>query len=129
MTSEQGAEVAGFLQDRLSALNDLALTLKHIRWNVVGPHVIAVHALLDPLVEAVRKMVEVTAERIATLGVAPLGTPGALVKGRSWDDYSLLRAHAIAHLCALDLVYQGVIADHRAAADAAAEPDPSATTC
>jgi len=30
MTIEQGAEVAGILQDRLNALNDLALTLKHI---------------------------------------------------------------------------------------------------
>jgi DNA-binding ferritin-like protein len=36
MTIEQGAEVAGILQDRLNALNDLALTLKHIHWNVVG---------------------------------------------------------------------------------------------
>jgi starvation-inducible DNA-binding protein len=124
MTTEQGAEVAGVLQDRLNALNDLALTLKHIHWNVVGPHFIAVHTMLDPQVEAVREMVDETAERIATLGVPPLGTPGALVKDRSWDDYSVLRADAIAHLGALDLVYQGVIADHREAADATAEPDP-----
>ncbi len=53
-----------------------------------------------------------------------LGIPGALVRDRSWDDYSVLRADAIAHVGALDLVYQGVIADHREAADATAEPDP-----
>jgi starvation-inducible DNA-binding protein len=28
--------VIEILQDRLNALNDLALTLKHIHWNVVG---------------------------------------------------------------------------------------------
>lgn len=59
----------------MNALNDLALTLKHIHWNVVGPHFIAVHTMLDPQVVAVREMADETAERIATLGVAPLGTP------------------------------------------------------
>ncbi len=124
MTTAQGAEVATALQDRLNALNDLALTLKHIHWNVVGPHFIAVHTMLDPQVDAVRAMVDQTAERIATLGVAPVGTPGALVKSRSWDDYAIGRDDAIAHLGALDLVYQGVIADHREAAEAVAEADP-----
>ena len=124
MTLEQGSEVARELQTRLDALNDLALTLKHVHWNVVGPHFIAVHEMLDPQVEGVRALVDAIAERIATLGVAPVGTPGALVKNRTWDDYSIGRAEAIAHLGALDLVYQGVIADHREAAQAVEEADP-----
>lgn len=124
MTLEEGSEVAAQLQDRLDALNDLALTLKHIHWNVVGPHFIAVHEMLDPQVEGVRAMVDATAERIATLGVSPVGTPGALVKARSWDDYSIGRAEAIAHLGALDLVYQGVISDHREVAESVEEADP-----
>ena len=124
MTVEQGAEVAGYLQQRLDALNDLALTLKHIHWNVVGPHFIAVHEMLDPQVEACRGFGDEIAERIATLGASPVGTPGALVKARSWDDYSVGRADAIAHLGALDVVYQGVIADHREAAEAVEESDP-----
>jgi starvation-inducible DNA-binding protein len=107
--------VAAMLQDRLNALTDLSLTLKHIHWNVVGPHFIAVHTMLDPQVEAVRAMVDVTAERIATLGRSPVGTPGALVKARAGDDYSLGRADAIGHLGALDLFYTNVIADHRQA--------------
>lgn len=116
LTKEQGAEVAAILQTRLDALNDLALTLKHIHWNVVGPHFIAVHEMIDPQVDAVRLMVDAIAERIATLGVAPVGTPGAMVAARTWDDYAIGRASAIEHLGALDEVYVGVVSAHRKAA-------------
>src|SRR5688572_32082080 len=104
LSPSEGAKVAEVLQDRLHALNDLHLTLKHVHWNVVGPHFIAVHEMLDPQVDAVRAMTDETAERIATLGVSPIGTPGALVAARSWDDYDVGRAGAIEHLGALDLV-------------------------
>ncbi|HEX5994833.1 MAG TPA: DNA starvation/stationary phase protection protein [Jiangellales bacterium] len=114
---DAASTVADMLQDRLNALTDLSLTLKHIHWNVVGPHFIAVHTMLDPQVEAVRAMADVTAERIATLGRSPVGTPGALVKARAGEDYSLGRADAISHLGALDLVYAQVIAEHRQAID------------
>ena len=50
------AMAAEMLQDRLNALTDLSLTLKHIHWNVVGPHFIAVHTMLDPQVAATRAM-------------------------------------------------------------------------
>lgn len=116
LTVEDGGKVAAVLQKRLNALNDLALTLKHIHWNVTGPHFIAVHEMIDPQVDAVRAMVDEIAERIATLGVAPVGTPGALVADRDWDDYSIGRASAIEHLGALDEVYVGIITDHRQAA-------------
>lgn len=116
LTLEQGAEVAAILQARLHSLNDLALTLKHVHWNVVGPSFVAVHEMLDPQVDAVRLMVDATAERIATLGVSPVGTPGALVAAREWEDYSLGRADTTEHLAALDRVFEGVISDHRAAA-------------
>ncbi|GMA85994.1 hypothetical protein GCM10025868_12440 [Angustibacter aerolatus] len=75
LTPEQGAEVGGILQDRLNALNDLALTLKHIHWNVVGQNFIAVHEMLDPQIEAVRGMVDDTAERMATMGISPRAPP------------------------------------------------------
>jgi starvation-inducible DNA-binding protein len=124
METEDADHVIDLLQDRLNSLNDLALTLKHIHWNVVGPNFIAVHTMLDPQVDAVRLMVDNTAERIATLGGSPTGTPGALVAQRSWDDYSIGRADAIDHLGALDIVYTGVIKDHRSAIDETEEPDP-----
>jgi starvation-inducible DNA-binding protein len=123
LTPEVGAEVAGILQQRLNAMNDLHLTLKHVHWNVVGPHFISVHEMIDPQVEVIRGYADEIAERIATLGVSPKGTPGAIVEGRTWTDYSIDRADTIAHLGALDIVYQGVISDHRKAAEDTEETD------
>lgn len=124
LTTAEGQKVAGILQERLNALNDLQLTLKHVHWNVVGPHFIAVHEMIDPHVDEVRAMVDETAERIATLGVAPKGTPSAIVNGRTWDDYSIGRGTTNEHLGALDEVYQGLIGDHRKAQEAVSEIDP-----
>jgi starvation-inducible DNA-binding protein len=124
MKADSAERVTALLQDRLNSLNDLALTLKHVHWNVTGPNFIAVHTMLDPQVEAVRAMVDEIAERIATLGGSPVGTPGALVKQRDWDDYSIGRDSAIAHLGALDVVYAGIIEAHRAAIEETEELDP-----
>ncbi len=119
-----GHQVANILQDRLHSLNDLQLTLKHAHWNVVGRDFIGVHTMLDPQIELVRAMIDETAERIATLGVSPNGLPGALVRDRGWDDYSLGRASTQEHLAALDLVYDGVVSSHREAISATGELDP-----
>ena len=119
-----GAATARLLQERLVALIDLSLTLKHIHWNVVGPTFIGVHTMLDPQVEAVQVMVDETAERIAALGASPNGLPGALVEMRSWDDYDLMRASTLEHLSALDHVYGGVIERHRAVIDELDSLDP-----
>jgi starvation-inducible DNA-binding protein len=124
MKSDSGEKIVVLLQDRLNSLNDLALTLKHVHWNVVGPNFIAVHTMLDPQVDAVRAMVDETAERIATLGGSPTGTPGALVKQRDWDDYSIGRAGTQEHLGALDVVYAGIIEAHRGAIDTTEALDP-----
>ena len=58
-----------------------------------------------------------SAERIAALGKSPQGTPGAIIKDRTWDDYSVDRDTVQAHLAALDLVYTGVIEDTRKCID------------
>lgn len=119
-----GHKVGALLQDRLHALNDLQLTLKHAHWNVVGRDFIGVHQMLDPQIELVRGMIDETAERMATLGVSPNGLPGALVSSRAWDDYPLGRASTAEHLAALDAVYDGVISSHREAISAAGDLDP-----
>ncbi|WP_225823891.1 Dps family protein [Streptomyces naphthomycinicus] len=120
---EEAGRLIGLLRTRLHALNDLHLTLKHVHWNVVGPHFIAVHEMIDPQVDRVREMADDLAERIAALGGVAQGTPGALVAERNWEDYSLGRADAIAHLGALDLVYTGIVEDVRATIKVAGEID------
>ena len=115
MTDKQGVRLAELLQKQLSTYNDLHLTLKHIHWNVVGPNFIGVHEMIDPQVEAVRAYADEVAERIAALGASPQGIPGAIIKDREWDDYSVGRDTVQAHLAALDLVYNGVIEDVRKA--------------
>lgn len=117
LSSADGSSVADILQERLSAYNDLHLTLKHVHWNVVGPNFIGVHEMIDPQVELVRAYADEVAERIAALGKSPKGTPGAIVADRTWDDYSVGRDNVQAHLAALDLVYNGVIEDIRKAID------------
>ncbi|MGV0849334.1 Dps family protein [Mycolicibacterium phlei] len=124
MTDKDAAKMAELLQKQLSRYNDLHLTLKHIHWNVVGPNFIGVHEMIDPQVELVRGYADEVAERIATLGFAPKGTPGAIIDDRSWDDYSLERDTVQAHLAALDLVYDGVISDTRAGIEEAEDADP-----
>ena len=124
MSSSDSKKTTEILQGRLVALLDLQLTLKHIHWNVTGPNFIAIHEMLDPQVLAVRAMSDALAERIATCGGTPLGTPGAIVKGRSWDDYAIGRDTTDRHLDELDRVYQGVIGDHRAAIEALGDLDP-----
>ncbi len=124
MTDADAERVITLLQDRLHAANDLHLTLKHVHWNVVGPHFIAVHEMIDPQVEAVRGFADDLAERIATMGGSPKGTPGSIVDNRSWAEYSLGRGTTQEHLGALDLVYQGVISSYRDGIKELGELDP-----
>jgi starvation-inducible DNA-binding protein len=121
---DETTRAIGTMQERLTALLDLQLTIKHIHWNVVGMNFIAVHEMLDPQHAAVQAMTDELAERIATMGGEPLGTPGSVVRIRSWDDYELNREPAVRHLSALDHVYSGIIEDHRKALDVMGEIDP-----
>jgi starvation-inducible DNA-binding protein len=124
MTAKASDETAAILQERLGALIDLGLTLKHIHWNVVGRSFIGVHLMLDPQVAAVQEMVDETAERIATLGASPNGLAGNLVETRSWDDYAIGRASTQAHLGGLDQAYSGVVEAHREAIAKTEDLDP-----
>ncbi|MDC8832370.1 DNA starvation/stationary phase protection protein Dps [Alteromonas gilva] len=124
MKDNQAIETIAILDDRMVALIDLQLTLKHIHWNVVGPNFIGVHEMLDPQVEAVREMTDTIAERIATLGGVPVGTPQSLVDRRRWQDYSVGKGLVTDHLSALNKVYDGVNEDHRKALTKLAETDP-----
>jgi len=124
MEHDASKATVDLLQERLASLLDLHLTLKHVHWNVVGMNFIAIHEMLDPQVDKVREMSDAVAERIATLGGQPLGTPAAIVERRSWQDYGIGRAPTVQHLVQLDKVYAGVIGDYRAAADRLGDLDP-----
>lgn len=123
MNESDAARVIALLQHRLHACNGLHLTLKHVHWNVVGPQFIAVHQMIDPQVEDVRAMADSLAERIATLGGAPQGTPMALAREID-QEYHVGRALVEDHLVALDRYYRGVIERHRAAIDELERLDP-----
>lgn len=124
LSSENAKDTVQVLEQRLVALLDLQLTLKHIHWNVVGANFIGVHEMLDPQVETVREMTDTLAERIATLGGVPKGTPKAIVDGRSWDDYAIGKGMVSDHLVSLDAVYNGINGDHRKAIETLSEIDP-----
>lgn len=93
------------LQKDLDILNDLALTLKHAHWNVVGPNFIAVHELLDPEIDEVRDAVDQIAERIAALGGSPngLSTQTQASASKQIPQYTVTRrADTLEHLKAVD---------------------------
>ena len=124
LTLEEGHGLNAALQDRLNAMNDLHLTLKHAHWNVVGRNFIAVHEMLDPQIELVRGYADEIAERIATLGGAPVGVPGRSEYQHSDHVYDVDRASTQDHLKALAALYDRVIEDHRKVIDVSGDVDP-----
>lgn len=125
MGTRKAEEVATILQERLSSLIDLSLILKHVHWNVVGMGFVAVHELMDDQTNTVRDLADAVAERITTLGGVAAGLAGQVTEMRGTDpDYALGRAEVMAHLGALDKVYERVTTGHRRAIEQVAELDP-----
>lgn len=125
MATGTAEEAVGILQERLSSLIDLSLILKHVHWNVVGMGFIAIHELMDDQTGTVRGHVDAVAERISTLGGVPAGLAQQVADMRDADgDYALGRAEVMAHLGALDKVYERVTAGHRRAIEKVAKLDP-----
>lgn len=125
MNTGDAEKVADILQERLASLIDLSMTLKHIHWNVIGPGFVAVHEMMDQQTDAVRMMIDAVAERISTLGGVAAGLPSQVADMRAADeDYALGRAPVMAHLGALDKVYERVGAGHREGVAQVADIDP-----
>lgn len=118
-------KMAAILQERLSSLIDLSLTLKHVHWNVIGTGFIAIHEMMDSQADAVRTMVDAVAERITTLGGVAGGLASQVVDMRAAEvEYALGRAPVAAHLGALDKVYGRIGAGHREAIEQVSAMDP-----
>lgn len=125
LNTGEAEKLGAILQERLAALIDLSLTLKHVHWNVIGPGFIAVHEMMDAQVESVRDMIDAVAERISTLGGVAGGLTGQVMDLRpATDEYALGRGPVMAHLGALDKVYEQMGRGHRAAIDRVAGIDP-----
>lgn len=125
MDTGRAQKLTAILQERLASLIDLSLTLKHIHWNVIGRGFIAIHELMDTQTEQTRDMVDQVAERIATLGGVAGGLATQVVEMRSADDeYALGRAPVMAHLGALDKVYERIGSGHREAIEQVSRLDP-----
>lgn len=124
MDTGQAEKITTILQERLASLIDLSLTLKHIHWNVVGSGFVAIHEMMDTQTDSVRDMVDEVAERISTLGGVAGGLATQVVEMRSADEeYALGRAPVMAHLGALDKVYERVGRGHREAIEHVASLD------
>ncbi len=125
MDTGQAEKVAAVLQERLASLVDLSLILKHVHWNVVGPGFMAVHQMMDTQADETRDMVDAVAERISTLGGIAGGLASQVVEMRSVDDeYALGRAPVMAHLGALEKVYERIGNGHREAIEQVSSVDP-----
>ena len=125
MNTGDAEKLAAILQERLASLIDLSLILKHVHWNVIGPGFVAVHELMDTQTEDTRAMVDEMAERISTLGGVAAGLAQQVVDMRATEDpYALGRGPVMAHLGALDKVYEKIGAGHRDAIAQVASLDP-----
>ena len=89
ISTKHGQRAAEVLQERLVALIDLKLTLKHIHWNVVGPAFIGVHMMLDPQVDGVAAMID---KKLSVL--PPSGRPRM-----AYPETSLLRGSGTTTRC------------------------------
>ena len=124
LTVSTGHLIADALQMRLQGLNELAMILKHVHWNVVGKGFIGIHEMLDSQVDEVREFVDEIAERMATLGVAPNGLSGNLVATRQTPEYPLGRATVQEHLKMIDSYYSHNIEAHRVVLEHNGHLDP-----
>lgn len=94
---------APILQSCVAASIDLALSFKHLHWNIRGPKFQSIHEFLDIVIEHARAGTDELAERMATIGVPSQGQRGKIPAspvpeiedGFLQDDIVLVRAVAI----------------------------------
>lgn len=125
MNTGEAEKVSTILQGRLASLIDLSLILKHIHWNVIGSEFLAIHQMMDTQTNDIRGMIDTVAERISTLGGVAGGLASQVVELRSVnDEYALGRAPVMAHLGALEKIYERIGTGHREAIEEVSSLDP-----
>jgi starvation-inducible DNA-binding protein len=68
------------LQLTLVELIALSLAGKQLHWNAYGGEFLSVHRHLDDVVDAWRELEDAVAERAAAIGIAPDGSPAAVIE-------------------------------------------------
>ncbi|HEY2156920.1 MAG TPA: DNA starvation/stationary phase protection protein Dps, partial [Isosphaeraceae bacterium] len=86
-------------------------------WNVKGPSFIALHELFDDFYENVTEYVDLTAERITTLGGVAEGTIQAISGRSKLPAYPLTISEGLAHVDALATAFADFGKATRAAID------------
>tara|TARA_R110002049_G_scaffold305056_3_gene501157 strand:+ start:112247 stop:112735 length:489 start_codon:yes stop_codon:yes gene_type:complete len=87
LENEKNEKVTALLQENLTNLIDLALTMKQAHWNVVGPNFRSIHLQLDEIIETVRGASDEVAERIVTLGIAADGRASTVAESSELESY------------------------------------------
>jgi starvation-inducible DNA-binding protein len=106
------------LNQQLADTFDLQSQIKQAHWNVKGPTFIALHEFFDKLAEEMADAVDLTAERVTTLGGTAMGTARMAAASSRLPEYP----EAIAgkeHLTALADRYAALAKSTRAAIDLA----------
>jgi len=95
------SEAAAILNQTLANCSDLYSQTKQAHWNLRGPRFYQFHLLFDRLAEMVEKHLDVTAERISSLGAIARGTVRDAAKHSELDEFPTEPAGDTAYLAAL----------------------------
>jgi starvation-inducible DNA-binding protein len=74
----QAEKQAPLLQACVTATIDLALSFKHLHWNIRGPRFKSIHEFLDIVIDHARLATDEIAERLVTIGMPAEGQRGKL---------------------------------------------------
>ena len=69
---------APVLQSCVTATIDVALSFKHLHWNIRGPRFKSIHEFLDIVIDHARLATDGIAERLVTIGMPAEGQRGML---------------------------------------------------
>jgi len=95
------AQSAALLNQTLATCSDLYSQTKQAHWNLRGPRFYQFHLLFDRLAETVEKHLDVTAERVSSLGEIAKGTVRMAAKNSALEEFPTEPAGDEAYLKAL----------------------------
>src|SRR5476649_2232236 len=101
LSNSSRAKAAAILNQNLANCSDLYSQTKQAHWNLRGPRFYQLHLLFDRLAEMVEKHLDVTAERISSLGAIAKGTVRDAAKNSALKEFPTEPAGDTAYVAAL----------------------------